>query len=131
MLDANSNQCCLSVISAICFLAYFGVAAVVTMMVPYNHLDGDAALSKAFDNRNNVAKYIVSAGALLGLTGTMIVSLVPMPRLLYSMAKDGLVFRFLGQVNSRTDVPVIATVVTGILTGRLEGSDLDLLLPFE
>ena len=94
------------------------MAAVVTLMVYYKDLYGDAALSKAFDHRNKAAKYIVSAGALLGLTGTMIVSLMPMPRLLYSMAKDGLVFKFLAKVNSKTDIPVIATVITGGLTGK-------------
>ena len=87
-------------------------------MVRYDLLFGDAALSKAFDKRNNPAKYIVSAGALLGLTGTMIVSLMPMPRLVYSMAKDGLLFKFLARVNTKTDIPVIATVITGALTGR-------------
>ena len=89
-------------------------------MVYYKDLIGDAALSRAFDQKgNHPAKYIVSSGALLGLTGTTIVSLMPMPHLLYSMAKDGLVFKFLAQVNSKTEIPVFATIITGVLTGML------------
>ena len=88
-------------------------------MVNYKDLFGNAALSKAFEKHgNNAAKYIVSTGAIIGLTGTTIVSLMPIPRLLYSMAKDGLVFKILARVNSRTDTPVIATIVTGVLTGK-------------
>ena len=90
----------------------------VTMMVYYSDLIGDSALSRAFDQKgNHMAKYLVSAGALIGLTGTTIVSLMPMPRLLYSMANDGLIFRWLASVNERTETPVIATIITGFLTG--------------
>ncbi|XP_065071466.1 high affinity cationic amino acid transporter 1-like [Rhopilema esculentum] len=101
----------------ICFLAYFGVSAVVTMMVYYSDLIGDSALSRAFDQKgNHMAKYLVSVGALIGLTGTTVVSLMPMPRLLYSMANDGLIFRWLARINERTETPVIATIITGFLT---------------
>ena len=90
-------------------------------MVPYYALEGDAALSKAFDQNNaQPEKYIISVGAILGLTGTNIVSMMPMPRLLYSMAQDGLVFKFLARVNEKTEVPVIATIITGILTGNMQ-----------
>ena len=76
-------------------------------------------MTKAFDQKgNHIAKYIISAGALIGLTGTTIVSLMPMPRLLYAMANDGLVFKFLASVNARTEVPVVATFVSGILAGK-------------
>ncbi len=102
-----------------CFLAYFGVSVVVTLMVPYYQLIGDSALTRAFDQcGNHVAKYIISAGALLGLTGTTIVSLMPTPRLLYSMANDGLVFKFFANINERTEVPVAATFVCGIVIGK-------------
>eukprot|EP00794_Sanderia_malayensis_P005182 gene5182-5835_t len=100
----------------ICFLAYFGVAAVVTLMVPYYDLIGDSALTRAFDqNGNQAAKYIISVGALIGLTGTNIVSIIPMPRLLYSMANDGLIFKFFAKVSPSTGVPVISTIISGVL----------------
>ena len=41
----------------------------------------------------------------------------PLPRIIYAMASDGLVFRFLGTVNSRFHTPVIGTLLAGLLTG--------------
>lgn len=41
----------------------------------------------------------------------------PLPRILYSMSTDGILFRFLGNVNSRTHTPVISTLLSGALAG--------------
>lgn len=40
----------------------------------------------------------------------------PIPRVLYSMAQDGLIFKFLGRVNSKTKTPLNASMVGGIVT---------------
>lgn len=43
----------------------------------------------------------------------------PLPRILYAMASDSLIFRFLGTVNSRFKTPVIGTIIAGIFTGLM------------
>lgn len=45
-------------------------------------------------------------------------AIFPVPRVVYSMAEDGLLFRRLARVHPRTHTPVLATVLCGIITGR-------------
>ncbi len=42
-----------------------------------------------------------------------------MPRVIYAMASDGLVFRFLSHVSERFKTPVVATLVAGVMAGEL------------
>lgn len=39
----------------------------------------------------------------------------PLPRVIYAMANDGILFRFLGKVSKRTHTPAIATILSGLL----------------
>lgn len=43
----------------------------------------------------------------------------PMPRVIYAMAEDGLLFRILSRMNARTKTPLVATVASGIVAGSL------------
>ena len=75
-------------------MAYFGVSAVLTLMMPYNKLSPRSALSEVFAMRGAAwAKYIIAVGALCGLSAALIGALFPLPRMLYAMASDGLIFR--------------------------------------
>lgn len=80
--------------TAICFVAYFGVSAVLTLMWPYKTLPEDGTLPNVFALRGAPwAKYIIAVGALCGLTSSALGALVPLPRMLYSMASDGIIFK--------------------------------------
>lgn len=48
---------------------------------------------------------------------SLLTSICGMPRVVYAMASDGLVFKFLAYVNTKFQTPVIATMVTGTFTG--------------
>lgn len=43
-----------------------------------------------------------------------------MPRVIYAMAEDGLLFKCLAQINSKTKTPVIATLSSGAVAGERE-----------
>lgn len=63
-------------------------------------------------------KWIVTVGAIFALLTSLIGAMFPLPRVVYAMASDGLLFKGLASVHSKTKTPLVATVVSGILAGK-------------
>ncbi|XP_071521222.1 solute carrier family 7 member 14-like [Panulirus ornatus] len=99
----------------IILIAYVTSSAIITLMVPYEKIDQDAALVEAFAYvKAHRSKNVVAIGALAGLTVSMFGSMFSLPRIVYAMAKDGLIFKSLANVWSVTGTPAVATVVFGL-----------------
>ncbi|XP_065360956.1 cationic amino acid transporter 3 [Calliphora vicina] len=98
----------------IIFLSYFGVSTVLTMMIPYFDQDHDAPFPAAFDAIDWITvKWIVTIGAIFALLTSLLGSMFPLPRVLYAMGNDGIMFKRLAKVNDYTQTPLIATIISG------------------
>ncbi|XP_061458300.1 cationic amino acid transporter 4 [Rhineura floridana] len=112
--------------------AYILVSMVLTLMVPWHSLDPDSALADAFYKRGySWAGFIVAAGSICAMNTVLLSNLFSLPRIVYAMAEDGLFFQVFSHVHPRTQVPVVAIVVFGILMSLLALTlDLEALVQF-
>jgi APA family basic amino acid/polyamine antiporter len=102
---------------AVCTVLYILVAAVLTGMVPWKEVNIEAPLAVAFLDRGlTKASYLITAGALAGLTSVMLVMLLGQTRVLYSMANDGLLPKgFFGAIHPKFRTPYKNTILVGLL----------------
>lgn len=105
---------------SVIFAAYFTLSAVLTMALPYYSQDEKAPIVFMFEHYGwTVARYIVSIGAIFGLCASLMGSMFPLPRVVYAMAIDGLIFRFMGTLHPRFKTPMYGTLLAGAITGTL------------
>lgn len=105
----------------ICTALYIAVAAVLTGMVPYNQIDIDAPVAAAFRDKGLPwAQFIISIGALAGITSVQMVLMLSQPRVLLAMARDGLLpASFFAAIHPRFRTPYKSTILTGLVVGLL------------
>ncbi|BBX65668.1 cationic amino acid transport integral membrane protein [Mycobacterium saskatchewanense] len=107
---------------AVVTVLYVAVSVVLSGMVSYTKLKtvpgrGHANLATAFqDNGIAWASEIISIGALAGLTTVVMVLMLGQCRVLFAMARDGLLPRQLAKTGSR-GTPVRITVLVAVLVG--------------
>ncbi|XP_049483093.1 cationic amino acid transporter 3-like [Panthera uncia] len=97
-------------------LMYFGVSSALTLMVPYYQLQPGTPLPEVFHHIGWApAYYVVAFGFFCSLSASLLGYMFPIRQLIYMMAKDGLLFSVLARIQTGTYIPIMATVIFGII----------------
>ena len=126
----------------VCTLLYLTVAAILSGIVPVTQyrsnvdaLPGlptaDPAAVTQFLNApvafalavigQDWAAYLVSAGAVAGITSVLLVMLMSQPRIFFAMSRDGLLPKGVSKVHPRFGTPYITTIITCVVVAIVAG----------
>jgi basic amino acid/polyamine antiporter, APA family len=107
---------------AICTALYVAVSLVVVGMQRYSELSSSAPLADAFTSVGQAwAATLISIGAIAGLTTVVMILMLGQTRVLFAMARDGLLPRKLARVNAATGTPALITAIVGGVSAVLAG----------
>jgi basic amino acid/polyamine antiporter, APA family len=100
----------------VCTILYIVVSGLLTATVHYSHLNIGAPVSLAIRQTGvKWGSYVINAGALAGLSTVMLVMLLGQSRVFYSMAHDGLLWKWAGDIHPRFRTPWKSTAIVGVL----------------
>lgn len=107
----------------LCTILYIAVSGILTGMVGYNKIDINAPVSNAFKQVGLVwAEFLVSLGAVAGITSVLLVMMLSQARIFLAMARDGLLpTKFFGDVHAKYRTPWKSTILTGAFVSILAG----------
>ena len=104
---------------AICTVLYILVSLVLTGMLNYKDITGDALkapVAFAFDKVGQPwAVFIITTAATIGLVSVMLVMMLGQTRVFLGMAKDGLMPSFFRQIHPTFQTPWKSTLLVGLV----------------
>ena len=105
----------------LCTVLYIAVSAVLTGMIPYDRINIDAPVSDAFRQVGLPwAQFLVSIGAIAGITSVLLVMMLSQSRIFLAMARDGLLpTSFFGAVHEKFRTPWKSTILTGLCVAAM------------
>ena len=108
----------------VCTVIYMLVAAIMTLLVPYQSLnvpDPVAVVVDSFGATWGWLAKIIKVGAIIGLTSVVLVLMYAQTRIFYTMARDGLLPKVFSRVHPKFKTPAINTVLVGLITAIAAG----------
>jgi len=107
---------------ALCSLIYLLAALVLVGMMPWREVDPGAPFSAAFRHFGYIwAADFIALGALVGMTSVFYMLLMAQPRILFAMARDGLLPRSLAALHPRYRTPHRLTLGCALVVALLSG----------
>ncbi|HEX8806361.1 MAG TPA: amino acid permease, partial [Candidatus Aquilonibacter sp.] len=101
---------------AICTVLYIIVAAILTGMVPYNHLNVPQPVAYAVEQVGlGWASVIISLGAIAGLTTVLLVMMFGQTRVFFAMSRDGLLPAVFSKIHPKFRTPGLSTILFTLL----------------
>jgi basic amino acid/polyamine antiporter, APA family len=111
----------------VCTILYLVVSAVLTGIVPVveyrenvQFLNAPVAFALSVIGQD-WASYLVSAGAVAGITSVLLVMLMSQPRIFFAMSRDGLLPMGVSKVHPRFGTPYITTIITCVIVAIVAG----------
>lgn len=106
----------------ICTILYIIVSGLLTAVASYTTLNVASPISHALLVLGyKTAAGLISVGAIAGLTTVMLVLFYGLTRVLYAMARDGLLPTIFSKTNPYTHTPIHVILFCGLLMGLLAG----------
>jgi basic amino acid/polyamine antiporter, APA family len=101
---------------AISAVLYVAMASVLIGLVPFHKLNVAAPVAVALDAHPQLGwlSWPIKLGVIAGMTSVILTSLLGQPRILLSMADDGLLPLSMSRCHPRFKTPHVSTVITGI-----------------
>ncbi|RYF73592.1 MAG: amino acid permease, partial [Cytophagaceae bacterium] len=103
----------------VCTVLYIAVSLVLTGMINYNEIVGDALkapVAAAFEKAGKPwAVFIITAAATAGLVSVMLVMMLGQTRIFLGMAKDGLLPNFFRVIHPTLKTPHKSTILVGLI----------------
>jgi APA family basic amino acid/polyamine antiporter len=95
---------------------YVAMATVLIGMVPFHQLNVAAPVAVALDAHPQLGwlAWPIKLGVIAGMTSVILTSLLGQPRILLSMADDGLLPLSMARCHPRFKTPHVSTVITGV-----------------
>ncbi|AZL15263.1 amino acid permease [Rickettsiales endosymbiont of Stachyamoeba lipophora] len=103
-------------------IIYVVVSGILTGIVPYFELNNAEPMAYALRKTgSNIGSLLVAVGAVTGMTTVLIVQIYATSRVLYSIARDGLLPKILARLHSKFSTPVFGILLVGSLIALIVG----------
>lgn len=107
---------------AICTLLYILVTSAITGIVPLHQINKEAAVVGAVNFMGyDWASWMISVGAIAGLSSVLLVLQMGGTRIFYSIARDGLLPAALAKIHPKFQTPHICTIIVGLFVALGSG----------